>query len=346
MSNQKKLIVMVISLSLILILSSSYALLRSTRTSQNNYVINVGDLKVNFQDATSSSLNASNMYPMTDEEGALVEKELVFTVKNEGTVKAYYNVSIEETSTNPEFKSVIKYIVKKDTGDYNQPVVLSENKYIDYNATLEATKEATYHVKVYLKEEADETYMGKTFNAKIHIESNQESYVKTGPLLDFIKNDLNDSNSVNDGDTTYLSGTNDQINFNYVWYSGKLWRITAINPDNTIKMITQDAITAITWNINTTYKGSWIYQWLNEDFLDTLESQENIIVQDAKWYATADSCSTSAKPTGATIDGKVGLLNAYEYYQSYKNLGSVDDDTAYGSGYLNIGYIWWQNYSI
>ncbi len=156
--------------------------------------------------------------------------------------------------------------------------------------------------------------------------------------------------TVEDSDgTIYLSGTNEQINFNYVWYSGKLWRITAINPDNTIKMITQEMITAITWNTNTTYsETAWIYQWLNEDFLDTLENQENIIVQNEKWNATLDETPYGATPpvqkpetlsNQKIVEGNVGLLNAYEYYQSYKNLGT--DSTAYGSGYLNIGYDCW-----
>ncbi len=105
-------------------------------------------------------------------------------------------------------------------------------------------------------------------------------------------------------------------------------------------MITQDAITAINWGENTTYQGSWIYQWLNEDFKETLYNKENIIVQNenAKWNATADENSTPRKPptdTSATIvKGDVGTLNAYEYYQSYKNTSSRN-------GYLNIGYSWW-----
>ncbi len=70
---------------------------------------------------------------------------------------------------------------------------------------------------------------------------------------------------------TYISGTNDCINFNYVWYSGKLWRITAINSDGTLKMITNDNITTIAFDDS--YKDSYfyknaddkllIYQWLN-----------------------------------------------------------------------------------
>ena len=41
-----------------------------------------------------------------------------------------------------------------------------------------------------------------------------------------------DSDGIN-----YFSGTNECVDFNYVWYSGKLWRITAIYPDGTLKMI-------------------------------------------------------------------------------------------------------------
>ncbi len=141
--------------------------------------------------------------------------------------------------------------------------------------------------------------------------------------------------------TIYLSGDNECIDFNYVWYSGKLWRVTAINPDGTMKMITQDAITTIFWNDTATYKDSWIQEWLNEDFKDTLYNYENIIVQNASWNATSDGTSTEDNVTKPPVDGDgivhgdVGLLNLYEYYQSYKNLGDVDND------YLNIGYYFW-----
>ena len=87
---------------------------------------------------------------------------------------------------------------------------------------------------------------------------------------------------------TYISGTKDCIDFNYVWYSGKLWRITAIYPDGTMKMITDDVITTISYGtVNVNFytddsNSSYMYQWLNEDFLDTLYNYENIIVTDCK----------------------------------------------------------------
>ncbi len=145
--------------------------------------------------------------------------------------------------------------------------------------------------------------------------------------------------SFDDDGTLYLSGSNDCINFNYVWYSGKLWRIVAINPDSTIKLVTQDIITTISRGADTPYENSWMFQWLNEDFKDTLYNYENIIVQNARWNATAISSSSAAiKPLDKTIiTMDIGLLNAYEYAKA----GSA-------TSYLNIGYYWWlltQQYS-
>ena len=158
---------------------------------------------------------------------------------------------------------------------------------------------------------------------------------------------------------TYISGTKDCINFNYVWYSGKLWRVTAISPDGTMKMITDDAITTISYNQkddisfydvskkdDTSYTGSYVYQWLNEDFLDTLYNYKNIIVEDSTWNITNSNTSSymdiSTKLPETTLinnstigkNTPVGLLNSYEYYLSYKN-------TSVSFGYLSIGYKWW-----
>ena len=146
---------------------------------------------------------------------------------------------------------------------------------------------------------------------------------------------------------TYISGSQDCIDFNYVWYSGKLWRITAIYPDGTMKMITDGVITSIAYgeygdnkfytNENTT---SYMYQWLNQEFLPTLYNYENIIVENAVWNASPSDETISSKlpiegQDEVLVNASVGLLNSYEHYKSYQNASS------YGSGYLNIGYMWW-----
>ena len=176
--------------------------------------------------------------------------------------------------------------------------------------------------------------------------------------------------TIEENGTIYLSGTKDCIDFNYVWYSGKLWRITAVNPDGTVKMITDDQISVISYNSadysynapyrgvnfyeiskknDKSYTGSYMYQFLNEDFLDTLYNYKNIIVEDSTWNITNSNASSdemSKKLPETTLinnstigkNTPVGLLNSYEYYLSYKNIGST---IGYTTGYLEIGSYWW-----
>ena len=141
-----------------------------------------------------------------------------------------------------------------------------------------------------------------------------------------------------DDGTIYCSGTNDQVNDNYVWYSGKLWRIVAQYTDGTLKLVTEDVITVIHWGSTVEYYGSWVYQWLNEDFYDTLYNKENIIVSNSTWNYSTDGNDTPVKPetiaTQKTVSAPVGLLNAYEYYNATRN-------ASYETNFLNTGYVWW-----
>ena len=352
---KKYLPIYMITLSIILLMGTSYALLRSSHQGENTYTMNVGTLQVTFVDSETNALTLENAYPMTDDEGMSEAKELTFTVKNTGTVLAKYSVYIEETSTTPEFKSVIRFISNKNNTGYNSPKTLSEDKYIDSESYLDVSETAVYKVKAWISDAADSTYMNKTFTARIVVTGEQASITP-----EYIRNVIKSKQTstcktyVDEDGITYVSGTKDCINFNYVWYSGKLWRITAINKDGTMKMITDDPITAISYNpdgdVNfydvskkdyTTYTGSYMYQFLNEDFLDTLYNYQNIIVEDSTWNITTSSSKNTKLPETTLINsstiGKntpVGLLNSYEYYLSYKN-------TSDSSGYLYNGYFWW-----
>ena len=334
---KKFLPVFLIILAVVLLLGTSYALLRSSQRGENTYVMNVGLLEVTFIDSETNELTINNAVPMTDSEGMNQSDELVFTVKNTGDFTAKYDVYIEETSANPEFKSVIRFISNKNDTGYNSPKTLSEDKYIDTGGILAVGESTTYKVKLWLSETADNTYMNKTFTARIVVEVFQAETLRN-IILTAINNSSTSVSVVEDG-ITYISGSADDIDFNYVWYSGKLWRITAIYPDGTMKMITDDNITTIGYGEDVNFytnasTNSYVYQWLNEDFLDTLYNYENIIVTDSLWNATQTN-SVSTKPSETTlVTASVGLLNSYEYYKSYKNTSS-------SNGYLNIGYFWW-----
>ena len=148
----------------------------------------------------------------------------------------------------------------------------------------------------------------------------------------------------------YFSGTNECVDMNYVWYSGKLWRITAIYPDGAMKLVTENNITLIAYNkssvnfytdANTT---SYMYQWLNEDFYDTLYNPSQFIDTTKRWNATMPENTTiSTKPQETNmVTANVGLLNNYEFYNSYRCIdSSTCTGSSYNTGYLNIVYLWW-----
>ena len=178
-----------------------------------------------------------------------------------------------------------------------------------------------------------------------------EKEVYKGPKLstEVLKHITSANSDVDSDNVTYISGCSDEaetdadcteankIDFNFVWYSGKLWRIVAIYPDGAMKLITENPITAIYWGSNTTYNGSWVYQWLNEDFNDTLVNKDKTIDNTKIWNATTTSDTT--KPAETTmVSGNVGLLNAYEYAESYKK---INNQYGYDKGYLNIKQWWW-----
>ena len=338
--HKKYALIFLILLAIILLIGTSYALLRSSEQGENTYVMSVGLLEVTFQDSETNSLSLENAVPMTDNEGMNQASELIFTVKNTGNLAAGYDIYIEETSTSPEFKTVIRFISSKNDTGYNSPKTLSEDYYIEQGGSLAVGESATYKVKLWLSETADNTYMNKTFTARIVVDSYQTNDLKANIMSQIISNQTDSCQTyVEEDGITYISGSSDCIDFNYVWYSGKLWRITAIYEDGTMKMITDDTVTSINYGSEVNFytdedNKSYVYQWLNEDFLDTLYNYENIIVTDASWNATETS-SESIKPTETTlVTATVGLLNVYEYYKSYEN-------TSVGNSYLNIHYDWW-----
>ncbi len=339
---KKYLPIYMIMLSIVLLMGTSYALLKSSHQGTNTYTMNVGTLAVTFVDSETNALTLENAYPMTDDEGMSETKELTFTVKNTGTVTAKYSVYIEETSTSPEFKSVIRYISNKNNVGYTSPKTLASDNYIDKDSYLDTSKTATYKVKAWMAETADSTYMNKTFTARVVVTGEQ-----TSMNSEYIRNVIKSKQTstcktyVDEDGITYVSGSDSCIDFNYVWYSGKMWRITAVNSDGTMKMITDDNMTTISYGYNSTFANSYIYQWLNEDFLDTLYNYQNILVEDSTWNVTSTT-SESTKLTETTlvnnstigVSTPVGLLNSYEYYMSYKNTNS-------NLGFLANGVYFW-----
>ena len=344
---QKRILIIAVFCVITLFIGSSYALLTNFDKTDNVVNFKTGNLNMSVNN-TAGLINLNNKLPESDTDGLKNATPVVLTLTNTGTLKIEgFDVKLvsENSTTNVSTlkEDYIKYAISLDNGvTYSTPSILSTNKNIIYSGyNLAVDKSVTIYLKVWIDENAGNNAINKAYYGSIKVDLYQK---KDQPLSEVVKTAIKDNttetcptNVVKDG-ITYISGTKDCINFNYVWYSGKLWRVTAIYPDGTMKMITDDAITTIRYGENINFytdneNKAWIYQWLNEDFLDTLYNHENIIVTDSKWNVATTSDITTLG-TDKMITAPVGLLNSYEYYMSYK-------DANYGSGYLNIGYYWW-----
>ena len=159
----------------------------------------------------------------------------------------------------------------------------------------------------------------------------------TGTVKEVIDDDIMNILNYEDSEQTFVTGSNP---YNYIWYSGKLWRVVSIDPsDNSVKLVTQWNISTIAYdNDSSAFAGSYMESWLNDTtvdgFLYNLREPEKFIKMDSKWNAS--QMSDSSKPPSESEDGgtivetPVGLLNVYEYNM----IGG-------SNSYLTNNLYWW-----
>ena len=162
-----------------------------------------------------------------------------------------------------------------------------------------------------------------------------------GTVSEVIEDDIMNRLNYEDSEQTFVTGSNP---YNYIWYSGKLWRAVSIDTsDNSVKLVTQWNISTVSYDDNSgAFEGSHMEMWLNDTtvdgFLGNLRNPEAFIKMDSKWNATEDDTNigsiTRPSNEGTIVTSAVGLLNMYEYQESYR--GTNDRN-----GYLNNWLSWW-----
>ena len=373
---QKKILIVAVMFVVTLFIGSSYALL--TNFDKTSEVINIKVGNMNASVTTNESISLENKLPETDASGKQNATPVEITITNTGTINIQkYEIKLlsEEGKTSTLEYQYIKYAISLDGTNYLEAKNLNDSNnivYTGYNLKTDNNKKTKIiYLKVWIDETAGNNGLNKTFYGALSVDLYQKAEVPGSEKILEVANSIPScTRTVTDTDgTVYISGNSDNpsiysnaitddcvIDFNYVWWSGKMWRITAIYPDGAMKMITDNMITLIAFNakrqVNYYTKAdetngiveskSYMFQWLNEDFLDTLYNNGTDVIDTTKyWNATMPSNTTiSTKPaeTEATMipttTSPVGLLNSYEYYKSYQN-------TSFSNGYLNIGYCWW-----
>ncbi len=372
MKNKKLIILTLITGILITTIGITYSIFTTSRTSKNSSLV-VGDIYMHYNETNelkienampSSTFDQTKYFEFTiDGKNTYTEKdiwyEIVLTKGDNQTGKT----RIKDNLLKFRLTTISNGVETELLNNKSYDDLTSKRIYVDTinkNTTTEIAR--TYRLYMWV---SNDTKIGN-INQDYTMEewNNVFASIKVKVTGDFNKKRVENiedfkamlltektNTIIEEDDTIYISGSSTDVDYNYVWYSGKLWRITAINPDGTLKAITDDAITTISYgsdvnfyNISkkndTTYTGSYIYQFLNEDFLDTLYNYQNIIVEDSTWNITTGSGSTKLPETtlinNSTIgkNTSIGLLNSYEYYLSYKN-------SSYDTGYLKNDFSWW-----
>ena len=360
---------------LIAIFSTSYSYFNYTKEDQRQADIAAGEVYVRLVE-NSTTINLDKMYPREDSEArSRNDNYFDFTIKGKNTSLSkavIYSINIKngdavnaKTRIDPQYVKVD--LQEKINNNYEyilEGVPLSDFNYsnvVPTNTTSEITKEFRLRIWVGDNIIISDTETGASYTQaqfknlfatyKISVDSRDAKLgVETvkGAILAKVNAETNSCNPVwvddmgtaNDtsDDITYFSGTNECVDMNYVWYSGKLWRIVAIYPDGSMKLVTQNSITSISF-YNANFNSSVAKRWLNEEFYETLYNSNGIVDTAKKWNATQLE-SVSDRPSETTlVDSNVGLINAYEYYNSIRCIGSdTCTGTTYSTGFLNIGY--------
>ncbi len=194
---------------------SSYAFFSSSITSKD-YVMTTGNLQLNFS-KKSNEINLTNTYPLSNVDG-LATEGYSFDITNNGSISTKYQLRLEldPNNTIPIEYIRLSYVKTKENGvntnnSLSEPVLLS-----DLNATysfvkdevIEPLKTDSYTLKLWIDFSAPNDIQGKTFKAKIVIDSLQnveDGYVfnSTRPIITL--------NKFSDGNTDQVIPLNSQF---------------------------------------------------------------------------------------------------------------------------------------
>ena len=347
-SNKKKIILgSIIGVLIGTLLSVSYAFYTYSRTGTTSQLV-TGDIYMRYKEGTALDFTGampSSTYP-DKSSGKYFQFQITGKNTNtEGDIAYKLNLVHGDDDTHGKQRIDDTYLYFRlvevsNLGQDNESetIVADDVNYatinnsllyktkIPKNTTDEITK--TYRLYARISENVgigtNTTYTIERWNnsyASIKINAEGEY---AGPLNEKqLATQLVQNNTVSGTTTKYITG---QSYNNYVWYSGRMWRIVCYDEDTTtheisnIKLVTQDNLTTLFYSSGSVnFKDSYVYTWLNEDFYDTLINPSNII-KSVTWD------DESAEP----ISAPVGLLKESDY-----------SSAGTSSSYLNIGYYWW-----
>lgn len=177
---KKVFVLMIIAVSVIAIISTSYGYLRAEKVTDPNSVVVSNFGVVLLTDMTS--INMNNLYPMTDQEG-LNNQKTTFQIKNTGTITAGYKLSLINKNgiENTLLNSDVRYQLKRTssltgTTETLEITSLADNGLID-EGEIEVGETFTYELVMWVDLDVSEPNL--TFSKVILVEGSQIASLDT-----------------------------------------------------------------------------------------------------------------------------------------------------------------------
>lgn len=335
----------VMLLGLVMIFGTSYSIITKSYITENNYSLTVGNMKVSFSDNENKIL-LSNSFPISDKEALETGEEFLFTVNNLGDYTANYSITIEETSE-ASIAEVIRFAYSLNDGGYNHISTLSDNKVVGQNVVLESGNSHDYKMKFWIDEDANASYMGKIFSAKLVLNYTQNDYKYATSVIETLGNinqdgviGINSQGEVSSSDIReyrYVGNTSN----NYVWFNCsdgytkggshcEKWRIigsfdntweNGISSYKTIKLIRSSKVSDIPYNDNTyngAYNKSYLNYYANTTYYNTLTMSAKNMILRARWNIgkTNNTFNTNASylmETSEFVYNDIGVISPSDY---------------------------------
>ena len=271
--NKIILVLILILISLIAVVGSSYALLTKSFKSKK-LSMEVGTLKIDF--AEGNAINMDNATPTTDADG-LKSTPYTFTITNGGDINAYYTVSNEEELSNTLDTSYLRMkLTGSDGYDSGIKTVkeLGTETYKIIDDTLLATgKSVTYELRMWISQDAGNDIQDKIYKSKIVVNgASNKVPLATEKLIAKANPEDLDYNSATDVQkkemwtfsheaTEQLKATTDYRYIganpnNYVKFNDELWRIIGVfdvddgtgKIEKRMKIIRNESIGKYSWD--------------------------------------------------------------------------------------------------
>ena len=287
--NKIILVIILILISLITLVGSSYALLTKSFKSKK-LSMEVGTLKIDF--AEGNAINMANAAPMTDSNG-LKSTPYTFTITNGGDINAYYTVSNEEELANTLDTSYLRMKLTGSDG-YDSGIKTVKElgtetyKLID-DTLLETGKSVTYELRMWISQDAGNDIQDKIYKSKIVVNGTSNKLpLATDKILAKANAEDLDYNSATDAQKkemwTFSHEATEQTTAltdyryigadpnNYIKFNDELWRIIGVfdTDDGTgkvekrLKIIRNESIGDYSWDSKDKTTGADGYDGKNE----------------------------------------------------------------------------------